>query len=327
MSARSPSAISPVAPAEADLRAIERFCEMLLSERGASVHTKDAYERDLKAIATHLATRKGSLRAAGRDELRGYLATLAHGAFAPRTGARRLSSLRQFYRFLIAEGVRADDPTEIIDGPRLGRSLPKVITEAEVEALIAAAHEQVHLAQAGVSARAAADAFRLLAIVELLYASGLRVSELIGLSRAAISHDSGSLLVRGKGAKERLVPLGEPARAAVTAYLAVRAAHLAGARPSPHLFPSRGKAGRLTRHRVGQLLKGLAAAAGIDPKRLSPHVLRHAFASHLLAHGADLRAVQTMLGHADIATTEIYTHVVDDRLKAVVCDHHPLSRS
>lgn len=313
-------------PAEADLRAIERFCEMLLSERGASLHTKDAYERDLKAFAVYLAAVKGSLVAAGREELRGYLARLADGAFAPRTSARRLSSLRQFYRFLIAEGARADDPTEIIDAPRLGRPLPKVISEAEVEALIAAALEQARRALEGGSARAKADALRRLAIVELLYASGLRVSELVGLPLSAIGPDSASLLVRGKGAKERVVPLGEPARIAVLGYLGVRATHLAGGRPSPHLFASRGKGGRLTRHRVGQLLKGLAAAAGIDPKRLSPHVLRHAFASHLLAHGADLRAVQTMLGHADIATTEIYTHVVDDKLKAVVRDHHPLAR-
>lgn len=313
-------------PADADRRAIERFCEMLLSERGASLHTKDAYERDLLAVAAYLATLKGSLVEAEREELRGYLGKLAERAFAPRTGARRLSSLRQFYRFLIAEGARADDPTEIIDGPRLGRALPKVISEAEVDALLVAAGAQAHAAREGGSARAVADALRLLAIVELLYASGLRVSELIGLPLAAIGPESASLLVRGKGAKERLVPLGEPARAAVTAYLAVRATHLAGGRASPHLFPSRGKGGRLTRHRVGQLLKGLAAAAGIDPRRLSPHVLRHAFASHLLARGADLRAVQTMLGHADIATTEVYTHVVDDRLKAVVRDHHPLSR-
>ena len=313
-------------PAETDHRAIERFCEMLLSERGASLHTKDAYERDLKAISAHLVATKRALVTADRDELRGYLSTLADGAFAPRTAARRLSSLRQFFRFLVAEGARANDPTEIIDGPRLGRTLPKIIGETEVEALIAAAQGQARVAQAGASLRAAADALRLLAIIEVLYASGLRVSELIDLPRAAISADSLSLLVRGKGAKERLVPLGEPAREAVTAYLSVRAVHLAGVRPSPYLFPSRGKGGRLTRHRVGQLLKGLAAVAGIDPKRLSPHVLRHAFASHLLAHGADLRAVQTMLGHADIATTEIYTHVVDDRLKAVVRDHHPLSR-
>ena len=313
-------------PAEADCRAIERFCEMLLSERGASLHTKDAYERDLKAVATYLAALSGSLVEAGCEELRGYFARLAGGGFAARTAARRLSSLRQFYRFLIAEGVRADDPTEIIDGPRRGRPLPKVISEAEVEALIGAAHRQARAAGESGSPRAMADALRLLAIVEILYACGLRVTELIGLPISAIGRDAASLVVRGKGSKERLVPLGELARAAATAYLAVRATHLAGGRASPHLFPSRAKGGRLTRHRVGQLLKGLAAAAGIDPKRLSPHVLRHAFASHLLAHGADLRAVQTMLGHADIATTEIYTHVVDDKLKAVVRDHHPLSR-
>jgi integrase/recombinase XerD len=317
---------APSAIAEADERAIERFGEMLLSERGASINTRDAYKGDLDAVARFLAARGHRLVDAGRDELRAYLATLAAGEFAPRTTARRLSSLRQFYKFLIAEGGRADDPTEILDGPKLGRPLPKVIGEAEVEALIHAAQDGARRALDGGTARARADSFRLLAIIELLYATGLRVSELIALPLSAVGPDSVSLLVRGKGDKERVVPLGEPARVAVLGYLAVRSAHLRLGKPSPHLFPSRGAAGRLTRHRIGQLLKGLAAAAGIDARRLSPHVLRHAFASHLLAHGADLRAVQTMLGHADIATTEIYTHVVDERLKAVVRDHHPLAR-
>lgn len=312
--------------AAADRLAIERFGEMLLSERGASANTEASYKGDLKVVAKFLAARQGSLVDAGREDLRGYLASLAARGFTPRTTARRLSSLRQFYGFLIAEGGRADDPTEILDGPKLGRPLPKVIGEPEVEALINAAQEGARRALDGGSVRARADAFRLLAIIELLYATGLRVSELIGLPLSAVGPESASLLVRGKGSKERVVPLGEPARVAVLGYLAVRAAHLSGGRPSPHLFPSRGAGGRLTRHRVGQLLKGLAAAAGVDSRRLSPHVLRHAFASHLLAHGADLRAVQTMLGHADIATTEIYTHVVDDRLKAVVRDHHPLAR-
>jgi integrase/recombinase XerD len=310
--------------AEPDARAIERFVEMLLSERGASAHTVDSYDRDLKSVAKHLGRRSRALANATAEDLRGYFGALSKGSFAPRTAARRLSSLRQFYRFLLAEGERRDDPTELLDGPRLGRPLPKVLGEAEVEALIHAAHAAAAAADGG-TPRAKADALRLVALIELLYATGLRVSELIGLPLSSVAKDPASLIVHGKGGKERMVPIGEPARAAVAAYLAVRAVHLAGKRASPHLFPSRGQGGRLTRHRVGQLLKGLALVAGIEPKRLSPHVLRHAFASHLLAHGADLRALQTMLGHADIATTEIYTHVVDDRLKAVVRDHHPLA--
>lgn len=303
---------------EADARAIERFIEMLLAERGASENTVSAYQRDLEAVAAQL----GALGAASRDDLRRHFAHLAKAAYSPRSAARRLSALRQFFRFLIAEGARRDDPTETIDGPRLGRPLPKILDEAEVEALINTAHGGVASAK---TVRSRADALRLVALIELLYATGLRVSELASLPLSAFARDRASLIVRGKGAKERVVPLGEPARQAVEAYLLARATHLGG-RASPHLFPSRGAGGQLTRHRIGQLLKGLARAAGIEPKRLSPHVLRHAFASHLLAHGADLRAVQTMLGHADIATTEIYTHVVDDRLKAVVRQHHPLAR-
>jgi integrase/recombinase XerD len=244
---------------------------------------------------------------------------------APRTAARRLSTLRQFHRFLFGEGLRADDPTAGLDSPRQGRTLPKVLSETEVEALLAAAR-----------ARPGAAGARLVALLELLYATGLRVSELVALPAAAAARDPRVLIVTGKGGKERMVPLSEPARDALKRYRAAAgkrergASTEAPAAPAPRapgkwLFPSRGAAGHLTRQRVAQLLKELAVAAGIDPAKVSPHVLRHAFASHLLDHGADLRAVQMMLGHADISTTQIYTHVLDARLKALVRDRHPLS--
>jgi integrase/recombinase XerD len=253
---------------------------------------------------------------------------------APRTAARRLSTLRQFHRFLFGEGLRADDPTAGLDSPRQGRTLPKVLSETEVEALLAAAR-----------ARPGAAGARLVALLELLYATGLRVSELVELPAAAAARDPRVLIVTGKGGKERMVPLSEPARDALKHYraaagkrergaspeapaapaLQARQAPQAPQAPGKWLFPSRGAAGHLTRQRVAQLLKELAVAAGIDPAKVSPHVLRHAFASHLLDHGADLRAVQMMLGHADISTTQIYTHVLDARLKALVRDRHPLS--
>ncbi|HZT51303.1 MAG TPA: tyrosine-type recombinase/integrase, partial [Stellaceae bacterium] len=215
----------------------------------------------------------------------------------------------------VLEGVRRDDPTAGIDAPRLGRPLPKILEEDEVAALVAAAER----AQG-------ADGRRLCAMVELLYGAGLRVSELVGLPLAAAQRDPRFLIVRGKGGKERLAPLGAPARAALASYLAVRQHFLPPRKTSPYLFPSRGREGYLTRRRCAQLLKQLAAAAGLDPARLSPHVLRHAFASHLVGHGADLRSVQEMLGHADIATTQIYTHVQGDRLRRLVAEHHPLAR-
>jgi integrase/recombinase XerD len=229
---------------------------------------------------------------------------------APRTAARRLSCLRQFHRFLVAEGVRGDDPTTTLDSPRLGRPLPKVLEAEEVEALLAAA-----------AAKPASERVRLLCLLELLYGAGLRVSELVALPFAAATRDARFLVVRGKGGKERLVPLGAPAQAALAAWKAVR-----GETRSRYLFPSRGKDGHLTRQRCFQLLKELAVAAGIDPRRLSPHVLRHAFATHLLDGGADLRSVQTMLGHADVATTQIYTHVQAGRLRSLVETKHPLAR-
>ncbi len=297
-----------------DGRSLDTFLDMLTAERGAARNTIDAYRRDLEHLAAFLASRSRDLAEATQDDLKAYLASLVTGGFTPRTAARRLSCLRQFYRHLFAEGRRSDDPTARLSSPRQGRPLPKVLSEAEVKALIEAAGEAK-----------GPKGLRLQALIELLYATGLRVSELVALPEAAVARDPAVLVVQGKGDKERLVPLSEPARRTVTAYRAVRPTFLPRGRDSRWLFPSRGAAGHLTRQQVGLLLKELALAAGLDPTRLSPHVLRHAFASHLLEGGADLRVVQTMLGHADISTTQIYTHVAKARLKALVQTHHPLA--
>ena len=288
---------------------------MLAAERGAATLTLAAYRNDLADCARFLAAKGGALETASSDELRGYFAAVARARLAPRTAARRLSALRQFHRFLVLEGVRRDDPTVALDGPRLGRPLPKVLREAEAEKLLGEARLWP-----------GPEGKRLCAMAELLYGAGLRVSELVGLPVAAARRDPRYLIVRGKGDKERLVPLGEPARAALADYLAVRGHFLGEGAVSSFLFPSHGRDGHLTRRRCGQLLKALALKAGLDPARLSPHVLRHAFASHLLDHGADLRSVQAMLGHADIATTQIYTHVESGRLERLVATHHPLAR-
>ena len=308
---------APLDPESA--RALDSFLEMLAAERNAAANTREAYKRDLDDFAAFLRRRGGRLATADSAAIRGYLAHLAKAGMATRTAARRLSALRQFYRFLAAEGRRGDDPAAVIDSPRQGRPLPKLLAEDEVGRLIAAA---------GAGDEQGA---RLTALVELLYGAGLRVSELVGLPLAAVLRDDRVLVVSGKGGKERMVPLGQPARAAIAAYLAARPAFLGrdaeGRRlPSPWLFPSRGASGHLTRQSFGQLLKQLAVLAGIEPARLSPHVLRHAFATHLLDHGADLRSVQTMLGHADIATTQIYTHVGGERLRRLVGEHHPLAQ-
>ena len=294
-------------------RQVEAFLEMLAAERGASPNTLEAYRRDLGVLAGQLGAKP--VEEAGAEDLRDYLAQQAASGMAARTLARRLSALRQFYGFLFAEGLRPDNPTTAIDSPRQGRSLPKVLNEAEVEQLLAAARE-----------REGPDGLRLRALIEVLYATGLRISELVTLPLSAIARDPRVLIVRGKGGKERMIPLGEAARAALAEYRAVRKPFLKGKAESPWLFPSRGKGGHLTRHRVAQLLKELAVEAGIQPSKVSPHVLRHAFASHLLDHGADLRSVQQMLGHADISTTQIYTHVLNERLKSLVAEHHPLAR-
>jgi len=286
---------------------------MLAAERGAAANTLAAYRRDLADAAGALGA--NPLAAATPADLDRYMHGLATAGFSPRTSARRLSALRQYFRFLLLEGVRQDDPTAAIDGPRLGRPLPKHLSEAEVDALLAAA-------------RAAEDRHgrRLLAIVELLYATGLRVSELAALPATALSAET-ALIVRGKGGKERLAPLGQAAIAALRNYAPDRKSFAPGGAESPWLFPSTGKEGRLSRRRIGQLLDDLAIRAGIDPSRVSPHVLRHAFATHLLANGADLRVVQELLGHADLSTTEIYTHVLDARMKSLVLEKHPLAET
>lgn len=298
-----------------DLHHLEAFLEMMSAERGASVHTLDAYRRDLVDFRAFLHARRSNLLSASADDVRAYLASLSQAGLSAATQARRLSSIRQLCRFLLDEDIRTDDPTSIIEAPRRGRPLPKVVTEAQAQSLIDAA-----------AALEGAEAVRLLCIIELLYASGLRVSELVTLPLAAVTGERRMLLVRGKGGKERLVPLGEPARVAIKAYLGVRARFLPPLeRAQRFLFPSRGVEGHLTRRRVAQLMKDLAVRAGVDPAKLSPHVLRHAFASHLVANGADLRSVQQLLGHADIATTQIYTHVQDERLRRLVAEKHPLA--
>ena len=244
-----------------------------------------------------------------------YLGELGRRGLSPATAARRRAALRQFHRFALGEGWIAQDPSRRLEAPRKGRPLPKVVSRQEVERLIAAAGEG-----------APAEGARLACAVELLYASGLRVSELTSLTLAQVTRDPAFLIVRGKGGKERLAPLNDAARAAVAAWLPHRAAALPKGRSSPWLFPSHGRSGRLTPRRFAQLLDAAAARAGIDPARVSPHVLRHAFATHLLEGGADLRVVQKLLGHADIATTQIYTHVAQDRLRATVERAHPLAR-
>jgi integrase/recombinase XerD len=295
----------------------ESFLEMMVAERGASRHTIDAYRRDLASYDSFLARRGQQCETADVAAVRAWLGRLSAEGLSAGTMARRLSAIRQFHRFLYLEGARPDDPTQTVEGPRGQRALPRLLDQAEIAALIEAAQQ-----------RADAEGLRLTACLELLYASGLRVSELVGLPLSALAPDRGTLTVSGKGGKERMVPIGRAARAALEAYLGVRERFLGRhAKASPYLFPSRARAGHLTRQRLAQLLKQLAAEAGIDPARLSPHVLRHAFASHLLAGGADLRVVQMMLGHADIATTQVYTHVQGDRLAAAVRAHHPLARA
>jgi integrase/recombinase XerD len=294
-------------------RWIEGFLEAMAAERNASRNTLDAYRRDLADLADFSAARRQDVGTAETPDLRHYLAHMERAGFARRTAARRLSAFRQFYRYLVLERVRAEDPSAALDCPRLDRPLPKILSEKEVGQLIAEAGK-----------RQGAEGLRLTAALEILYAAGLRVSELVALPVGAITRDRRSVFVRGKGGKERVVPLGARAGAALAAYLPKRNAFSAAA-ASPYLFPSHGREKHLTRVRFGQLLKELAVAAGIDRSRVSPHVIRHAFASHLLARDADLRAVQQMLGHADIATTQIYTHVLDERLKRLVASSHPLA--
>lgn len=298
-------------------RHIDSFLEMLSAERGLAKNSLLAYRTDLAEFAGFLTARRQTPQQVGIAVLRDYVQGLADAGLKPATAARRLSALRQFFRFLAQEGIRGDDPSTLLDAPKRVRPLPKILSEADVDRLLAAARALRD---------DPAEAARLTALLELLYATGLRVSELVSLRWPPFGDDARFLVIRGKGGKERLVPLSEPACQAVEAYAAWRKDFLKPKQVSPWLFPSRGESGHLTRQRFGQLLKDLARAAGIAPSKVSPHVLRHAFASHLLARGADLRAVQKMLGHADISTTQIYTHVLEARKQALVREHHPLAK-
>jgi integrase/recombinase XerD len=292
---------------------IEAFLEMMAVERAAARNTLTAYGKDLADADAGI---KGGLMGAGAEQVEAYFAALAQRGLAASTAARRRAAVRQFYRFALEEGWLAEDPSRRVEAPKRGRPLPKLVSREEVERLLAAAR-----------AEDGPQGVRLACLIELAYASGLRVSELTGLSLAAVAGDPAFVTVKGKGGKSRLAPLNGAAREAVRAYLAVRPQFLPkGVKDSPHLFPSRGAGGRLTPRRLGQLLDKAAIRAGIDPARVSPHVLRHAFATHLLEGGADLRIVQTLLGHADIATTEIYTHVTAERLRETVARAHPLAR-
>ena len=292
-------------------KCVDNFLEMLAVERGAAQNTLDSYGLDLR----HFTAFKGSdIRWADADDIRSYLAHLEREGMAPSTAARRLSALRQFYRFLHAEGMRSDDPSSAIDSPRRVRPLPKVLTEIEVELLLKAA--KTYKGPEGI---------RLEALMELLYATGLRVSELLMLPYPAVQSDRAFVVVKGKGGRERMVPLSEPAMKALDRYHVVRARFVRRPADAAWLFPSHSKGGHLTRQRFSQLVKELAQAAEIDASKVSPHSLRHAFASHLLANGADLRAVQQMLGHADISTTQIYTHILQERLQELVKSAHPLA--
>jgi integrase/recombinase XerD len=294
----------------------EAFLEMMAVERAAAKNTLAAYARDLHDAAGFLAGRGRDLADAAAEDVEAYFTALGARGLAPATAARRRAAVRQFYRFVLGEGWRADDPSRRVEAPKKGRALPKVLSRDEMDRLIAAA-----------GARDGAQGLRLACMVELAYASGLRISELTGLTLSTLARDPAYLIVKGKGGKERLAPLNATARAAVKAYLAIRPQFLPkGDEANPWLFPSRGAGGRLTPRRFAQLLDEAAADAGIDPARVSPHVLRHAFATHLLEGGADLRVVQTLLGHADIATTQIYTHVASDRLREVVETKHPLAK-
>lgn len=300
---------------------VESFLEMMSAERGAALNTLSSYERDLEDVQSFLVSRKTSLAGACGTDLTAYLADLGRKGFAPSSQARRLSALRQFYKFLYAEGLRGDDPTTILDSPKKGRTLPKTMSEDDVTRLLeraafeAEAPGSVHLPR-----------IRMLALLELLYATGMRVSELVSLPARVLDQEGRFLVIRGKGNKERLVPLSHSAIGAMARYGEARHAALVDDTDNPWLFPSTGKEGHLPRQVFARDLKSLAARAGLRAAAISPHVMRHAFASHLLQHGADLRVVQELLGHSDISTTQIYTHVLEERLRQLVQTHHPLAK-
>ena len=296
-------------------RLIESFLDMMSAERGAGANTLAAYRGDLLDFGAFLARTRTEFRSATATDVKRYIASLS--GMAASTQARRLSALRQLFAYLYLEGIRKEDPTNTIEAPRRERPLPKILSVDDISRLIETAKTDK-----------SAEGVRLVVLLEIFYASGLRVSELVMLPLSVARNRDSLLLVKGKGQKERLVPLNPPARAAIRNYLKVRDELFPrSARESKYLFPSRSAEGHLTRRRCHQMLKEVALKAGLDPAKLSPHVLRHAFATHLVEGGADLRSVQTMLGHADIATTQIYTHVASERLRQVVESAHPLSKA
>lgn len=303
-----------------DQQLVDQFLEMLAAERGRAENSLAAYRRDIEHYLDK--ADKGLLKSSP-ETIRAYLKKVHKEGLKASTVARRLSAIRQLFLFLYREGIRTDNPAKNIESPRQPVKLPKTLSDAEVEQLLNTAEMKTQ--------RGKLKALRAHALLETLYATGLRISELVSLPRRSVGPDTNMILVRGKGGRERMVPLGDKARIALTAYLsALQARENDKGVKSPagthYLFPSRGSKGHLTRRRAGQLIKKLAVEAGLDPKTVSPHKLRHAFATHLLSNGADLRAVQQMLGHADISTTQIYTHVIDERLKSLVLEKHPLAK-
>jgi integrase/recombinase XerD len=310
-----------------DAKLTNLFLDMLAAEQGAGENTLDAYRRDLTDFSEFLARTGNSFAVAETQILRDYLADLDARGFKSSSVARRLSAMRHLFRFLLNERVRSDDPAAILSGPKRGRGLPKVLSISDVDRLLARAKTLAEVPEATAPQRL--RAMRLYCLLEVLYATGLRVSELVALPASAARRDAHMIVVRGKGNKERLVPLNESSRQAMADYLAaveaLKSEKKKNAASSKWLFPSFGESGHLTRQHFARDLKELAAASGLMPRLVSPHVLRHAFASHLLHNGADLRIVQTLLGHTDISTTQIYTHVVEERLKSLVRDLHPLA--
>ncbi len=305
---------------------IRTFLEMQAAEKGAARNTLDAYARDLEDLALFLDDLDCAVEDASPADLTAYVTHLTDQGFATATRARKISAVRQLYRFLMMEGIVEEDPAAGLSGPKLARALPKTLSIAEVERLLETARRRTETA----TGRERLRALRLHAMLEVLYASGMRVSELVALPRQVLSGDPRVLTITGKGQRERLVPLNNEARMALDRYLTALADPentSPALRPAKWLFPARSAEGHVTRQHLGVELKELASEAGLDPERVSPHVLRHAFASHLLDRGADLRAVQQLLGHADISTTQIYTHVLEERLKKIVYEHHPLART
>jgi integrase/recombinase XerD len=315
---------------QARLPVIERFLEMLSAERGASINTLDAYSRDLMSFASFTHRRDRSLEQATTDDIRQFISRMVEEGLAASSRARRLSAIKQFYRFLLTDRIRQDDPAAMVGGPKREAALPKTLSIDEIDMLLQAARRRVDESRNGQRLKA----LRLYCLLEILYATGMRVSELVALARSALVGDERTLMIKGKGGRQRMVPLNMAAQEALILYLGERDAVSGGVldangfvsgAASPWLFPSWGQQGHLTRQRLAQELKILAIQAGIEPTRVSPHVLRHAFASHMLERGADLRSVQKLLGHADISTTQVYTHILEGRLRQIVHENHPLA--